>query len=139
MKRLLVGLTVALSFPLLADKASAQGPCPCTAGGGSYTGATFGSGGIIERPGVGGAYPIATLGSPSLPILANSPSPGQVFPYSYYVTSPYPARAYVGFGPADSFPFYGRAYGNPGDRWSWYYMGGGDRRYLAKYYYPLLR
>jgi hypothetical protein len=66
------------------------------------------------------------------------PVPGGVWPYSYYVLTPYPARGYVEYGPVDQFPFHGRAYGNPGDRWSWYYMGGGDSRYLAKYYYPIL-
>jgi hypothetical protein len=63
---------------------------------------------------------------------------GGVWPYSYYVLTPYPARGYIEYGSGDQFPFYGRAYGNPGDRWSWYYMGGGDSRYLAKYYYPIL-
>jgi hypothetical protein len=63
---------------------------------------------------------------------------GGVWPYSYYVLTPQPSRGYVEYGPIDQFPFHGRAYGNPGDRWSWYYMGGGDARYLAKYYYPIL-
>ena len=52
---------------------------------------------------------------------------------------PETARIYVEYGASDQFPFQGRAYGNPSDRWSWYYMGGGDSRYLAKYYYPPLR
>jgi len=41
--------------------------------------------------------------------------------------------------PGDQFPFHGRPYGSPNDRWSWYNMGGGSSRYLAKYYYPILR
>ena len=60
-------------------------------------------------------------------------------PYSYWVSAPKPARIYVEYGASDRFPFQGRAYGSPSDRWSWYYMGGGDSRYLAKYYYPPLR
>jgi hypothetical protein len=81
-----------------------------------------------------------TTVSAGVPVIMGSPlETGQVLPYSYYVSAPNPARVYVPYGSSDQFPFYGRAYGNPGDRWSWYYMGGGDRRYLAKYYYPLLR
>jgi hypothetical protein len=60
-------------------------------------------------------------------------------PYSYWVSAPKPVRIYVEYGASDQSPFQGRAYGNPSDRWSWYYMGGGDSRYLAKYYYPPLR
>lgn len=57
-------------------------------------------------------------------------------PYSYYAAFPRPARGYVPYGPTDGFPFYGRPYGHPYDRWTWAYMGGGDYRYLARYYYP---
>jgi len=64
---------------------------------------------------------------------------GPVMPYSYWVSAPQPARIYVEYGASDQFSFHGRAYGNPSDRWSWYYMGGGDSRYLAKYFYPPLR
>ena len=70
---------------------------------------------------------------------ASSPPQPIVLPHSYYVTAPRPARVYVEYGPADRFPFYGRPYGSPNDRWSWYYMGGGPSRYLARYSYPLLR
>src|SRR5947209_9675037 len=58
-----------------------------------------------------------------------------LLPYSYYAVAPAPARIYVPYGPNDQFPFLGRAYGNPGDRWSWYTLGGGSSRYLARYYY----
>jgi hypothetical protein len=73
------------------------------------------------------------------PMVTSYPAQGQVMPYSYWVSAPQPARVYVEYGANDQFSFHGRAYGNPSDRWSWYYMGGGDSRYLAKYYYPPLR
>jgi len=73
------------------------------------------------------------------PAITAYPSQGSVMPYSYWVTAPSPARIYAGYGAIDQFPFYGRPYGNPSDRWSWYNLGGGDSRYLAKYYYPPLR
>lgn len=40
--------------------------------------------------------------------------------YSYYATPPglFP-RTYVPYGSHDEFPFYGRPYGRPTDRWSW--------------------
>lgn len=40
--------------------------------------------------------------------------------YSYYATPPgmFP-RTYVPYGSNDEFPFYGRPYGRPTDRWSW--------------------
>ncbi|MFO0890016.1 MAG: hypothetical protein U0790_12865 [Isosphaeraceae bacterium] len=82
------------------------------------------------------------VGAPGIPVgapIIGGAGTGQVFPYSYFVNYPAPSRVYVGLGDGDQFPFYGRPYGNPGDRWSWYYMGGGERRYLAKYYYPILQ
>ena len=63
-------------------------------------------------------------------------SSAYVPPYSYYVTYPWPARGYVPYGLNDGFPFYGRPYGHAYDRWTWYHMGGGSSRYLARYYYP---
>jgi hypothetical protein len=63
-------------------------------------------------------------------------SSAYVPPYSYYAAWPWPARGYVPYGPGDAFPFYGRPYGHPYDRWTWPYLGGGDSRYLARYYYP---
>jgi hypothetical protein len=58
--------------------------------------------------------------------------------YSYWVAYPSPSRTYVPYGALDQFPFQGRPYGNPSDRWSWYYMGGGNSRYLARYFSPPL-
>jgi hypothetical protein len=47
-------------------------------------------------------------------------------PYSYYAAPyPFPARLYVGYG--NDFPFYGRPYGHPSDRWSWSSMGASYR------------
>ena len=43
-------------------------------------------------------------------------------PYSYWVSYPFSARGYVGFG-ANDFPFYGTAYGSPSDLWTWSAMG----------------
>lgn len=74
-----------------------------------------------------------------VPAVTSLPAQGQVLPYSYWVLAPNPARIYVEYGEIDQFPYQGRAYGNPSDRWSWYYMGGGNSRYLAKYYYPILQ
>jgi len=79
--------------------------------------------------------PVPTL----TPVVTSLPAVQQVLPYSYWVLAPNPSRVYVEYGEIDRFPFYGRPYGNPSDRWSWYYLGGGDSRYLAKYYYPILQ
>jgi hypothetical protein len=63
-------------------------------------------------------------------------SSGYVPPYSYYVLpASMPSRIYVG---PDVFPFYGRPYGHPNDRWSWSYMGNANGDVLARYYYPPL-
>ena len=88
---------------------------------------------MVGQPVVGGGILTTT------PVTATYPAQGRVLPYSYWVSAPQPARVYVEYGAADQFSFQGRAYGRPNDRWSWYYMGGGDSRYLAKYYYPPLR
>ena len=85
--------------------------------GGSVTGQPLGSGGTVNQPGAQG---------------------GQVAPYSYWVGHQGPARTYAPYGAVDQFPFQGRPYGSPSDRWSWYYMGGGNSRYLTRYYYPPL-
>ena len=85
------------------------------------------------------AYPTTWVPG-SYVVTASSTPPQQVLlPYSYYAVAPAPARVYVPYGANDQFPFLGRAYGNPGDRWSWYTLGGGSSRYLARYYYPPLR
>lgn len=64
-------------------------------------------------------------------------APGAVVkPYSYYVLpAGVPSREYV--GPA-AFPFYGRPYGHPYDRWTWTYMSTAGYGELARYYYPPL-
>ncbi len=134
------GLLV-VSLALLGGRTEAQMTCDCAPGvhssapvlqGGTWTGP-------VTAGGITVGQPIVTETSGFQPVVAGTSGTGRILPYSYYVTAPAPARVYEGFGPTDQFPFYGRAYGNPGDRWSWYYMGGGDRRYLAKYYYQLLR
>jgi hypothetical protein len=84
---------------------------------------------VVSPPGA----PAPVLGGPVFSSSAYVP------PYSYYAAWPWPARVYVPYGPGDAFPFYGRAYGHPYDRWTWPYLGGGNSRYLARYYYPPLR
>jgi hypothetical protein len=93
------------------------------------------SGGVMGQPLVSGEVLSAT----TIPSVTTFSTQGQVLPYSYWVSAPQPARIYVEYWTTDQFPFRGRAYGSPNDRWSWYYMGGGGSRYLAKYYYPILR
>jgi hypothetical protein len=90
--------------------------------------------GIAWVEGVGGPAPGSYVGAGFV-----APPQQVLLPYSYYAVAPAPARVYVPYGPNDQFPFFGRAYGNPGDRWSWYSLGGGSSRYLARYYYPPLR
>ncbi len=126
-----VGVAAALIVLSVAD-ANAQ----------QYSGASPGTwtflgepGGFVGQPVIGGS---ASAG-PITTIFAPAPAQGRILPYSYWVTTPQPARIYVEYGANDRFPFYGRPYGSPNDRWSWYYMGGGDSRYLARYYYPPLR
>ncbi len=99
----------------------------------------FLSGGSVGLPVVSGEGLTTAAATPVAPVVTTYPAQGQVMPYSYWVSAPQPARIYVEYGASDQFPFHGRAYGNPSDRWSWYYMGGGDSRCLAKYYYPPLR
>ncbi|SIO58248.1 hypothetical protein SAMN05444166_5606 [Singulisphaera sp. GP187] len=64
--------------------------------------------------------------------------PSYVPPYSYYAAYPNPARGYVGYGTND-FPYYGRPYGGPSDRWSWSAMSTAGNGGLARYYYPPVR
>ena len=90
--------------------------------------------GYSRAIGVGNSAPGSYVGA------GFSTPPQQILlPYSYYAVAPAPARVYVPYGSNDQFPFLGRAYGSPGDRWSWYTLGGGSSRYLARYYYPPLR
>ena len=104
---------------------------------GEVAGQPIATGGIIGQPvdsGVVIGGPITHVGTSAI-----TPVQGPVLPYSYWVSHPAPSRVYVEYGPGDQFPFHGRPYGSPNDRWSWYYMGGGPSRYLAKYYYPILQ
>jgi hypothetical protein len=106
---------------------------------GTFTGEPIVSGGSGGQPVVSGEVLTAMSTTLVAPVVTTFPMQGEVMPYSYWVSAPKPARIYVEYGASDQFPFQGRAYGNPSARWSWYYMGGGDSRYLAKYYYPPLR
>ena len=119
MRTMHVGIVAALAFFIVVGETEAQ----------PYSGAGLAAGTYVSGPIFGWVAPVVTP----------FPTQGQVMPYSYWVSAPKPARIYVEYGASDQFPFQGRAYGNPSDRWSWYYMGGGDSRYLAKYYYPPLR
>jgi hypothetical protein len=107
-------------------------------GSGVVVGEPIVAGGIVGQPVITGEVvnvaPTTYIGTS-----AALPAQGQILPYSYWVSAPAPARVYVEYGAGDQFPFHGRAYGSPSDRWSWYNMGGGASRYLAKYYYPILQ
>jgi len=108
--------------------------------------------GVVDAPaglqGVQGVIQGAVDGSsvhpyPTAPVVGSAPlvvegQPIQAHPYSYYITFPAPARTYVEYGPMDQFPFQGRAYGHPGDRWSWTGMMGNRAAGLDRYYYQLL-
>ncbi|WP_148598281.1 hypothetical protein [Aquisphaera giovannonii] len=135
----------------LGDGARAQSGCACQGApagtivvgsmlGGTVVGAPISNGTIVGTPVAGSTVTDGVVvGSPVANGVVSGPVQGGVYPYSYWVAPPGQARGYVPYSDADQFPFHGRAYGNPGDRWSWYYMGGGDSRYLARYYYQLLR
>jgi hypothetical protein len=110
----------ALGQPVVTGEAIGQ-----PIAGGGVAGQPTGSGVVIGGP-------VTYVGTSTA-----LPAQGQVLPYSYWVSSP--SRIYVEYGPSDHFPFHGRPYGSPNDRWSWYTLGGGSSRYLAKYYYPILR
>jgi hypothetical protein len=106
---------------------------------GSTTLGAPGAGTVVVRETVVGS-PVLTVTPTSYSYVGPiASSPPVILPYSYYVLAPMPSRIYLPYGATDQFPFQGRAYGNPSDRWSWYYMGGGPSRYLARYYYPPLR
>jgi hypothetical protein len=118
MRLSLAGLSLVLSSLLLIGEARAQYPCAAGEASGSYPG--------------GGAVPSSPAAGSRAPV-------GQVMPYSYWVNAPSLSRIYVPYGPNDTFTFQGRAYGSPGDRWSWYNLSGGNNSYLSRYYYPVLR
>jgi hypothetical protein len=107
------------------------------------TGVVTGQPGVVGGPVHGSLVsPYGSIvnqaGSPSAAV-RSFPVQAELLPYSYWASAPKPARVYVGYGAVDQFPFHGRPYGSPNDRWSWYNLGGGNSRYLAKYYYPPLR
>jgi hypothetical protein len=157
MRVILAGLLASVTCFLSAETADAQVNCavaspqPVTSPGipagaaGSVTAQPAVVGGIVGQTvlatGVTGTPMVIQAGSVGVPegTMTTLPSQGPVLPYSYWVSAPSPARVYVEYGVGDPFPFYGRPYGSPGDRWSWYNMGGGSSRYLARYYYPPLR
>ena len=125
---------------MLLGRAQAQEGCPCSADGGIAV-QSVSMPGVANQPtisAVAAGTVVATApGQPSVTgRVMSSPTQGAPAAYSYWVASP--ARTYVSYGAGDQFSFQGRPYGSPGDRWSWYYMGGGNARYLTKYYYPLL-
>ena len=154
MRPMLAGFVVAIGCSIFAMEAAAQSTYVNTSGGvyaagtvvtgqvlsqpqavGTVVGQPVVTGGIVGQPinsGVVTGGPVTNAGTTSI-----APAQGQILPYSYWVSSP--SRIYVEYGPVDQFPFHGRPYGSPNDRWSWYYMGGGPSRYLAKYYYPILQ
>jgi hypothetical protein len=84
----------------------------------------------------GGPAPYMVLGGPVDFGAAGQPG-GMIYPYSYSVTAPLPARGYVPYGANDIFPYYGRPYGHAYDKWTWESLSGGSS--LARYYYPPVR
>lgn len=124
MKRMLAGaLILALSTSM--GRALAQEGCARMAGGSSGDQ-------LIANPNALETLPVSGIVAGQRGVQGE-----RTANYSYWV-SPGSARTYVPYAAVDQFPFRGRPYGNPTDRWSWYYMGGGNARYLARYYYPLL-
>ena len=125
-----------LSQPLAPGRSSSPGVVGQPIVAGEIVGQPIVTGGIVGQPinsGVVIGGPVTYVGTSTI-----VPAQGQILPYSYWVSTA-PSRVYVEYGPGDQFPFHGRPYGSPNDRWSWYTMGGGASRYLAKYYYPILR
>lgn len=125
MKRFVSVLALMLAGAMLAAEARSQECCGAAVAGGAPAAG-------VELTQTAGA--LNTGGT----LISGQPMQGPILPYSYYASPAVPARVYVPYGATDSFPFRGQAYGNPGDRWSWYSMGGGSQRYLARYYYPIL-
>jgi hypothetical protein len=132
---------------MLGETVHAQQNCACSAASAGAGQPVFYDG-ISTQPVVAGslaATPVVDAGAVTGQPLRSGriarpagAQGGRMADYSYWVANPGPARTYVSYGALDQFPFQGRPYGNPGDRWSWYYMGGGNSRYLTRYYYPLL-
>jgi hypothetical protein len=107
--------------------------------GGPYVGSGAPAAAVTTR----GAY-APTTGSGSLTTsypsqnwaVFNAPAPSRTFYYSYYAAPGVAAREYVG---PPEFPFYGRPYGHPTDRWSWANLSAGPQGSLARYYYAPVR
>jgi hypothetical protein len=141
MKLKLRALAVAACLSVASNVGAQQLSGTCPPAGGSWPAGAARDPARIEisasQP-LNGHVVTRALASTSVTAIGRQSIRGGLWPYSYYVLTPYPARGYVEYGPVDQFPFYGRAYGKPADRWSWYYMGGGGSSYLAKYYYPIL-
>lgn len=142
MRTVQVGI-VALVFSTVVQETEAQQYSRAGQATGTYVSRLTTPRPIVSQAGISGELidqgMVVGRVSTTTPGMTTISTQGQVLPYSYWVSAPQPARIYVKYGAADQFPFQGRAYGSPNDRWSWYYMGGGDSRYLAKYYYPPLR
>lgn len=128
MRWLVTALGVAVACLNLVVTAVAQEDCACSGVD------TVAASGAVVSGGVLTAAP-ASRGGASISTASRTAR----LPYSYSVVAPQPARIYVEYGAVDQFPFHGRPYGHPGDRWSWYTLSGGAERYLARYYYPPLR
>ncbi|MCA1685344.1 MAG: hypothetical protein LC745_05055 [Planctomycetia bacterium] len=124
LKRSIAGIAVAvLAAHAVASSAEAQLIRGVIGGPRVFVGP---GGPVTLTPGYG--YSPATV--------APATTPATVAPYSYYVLpSTVPSRTYI--GPSE-FPFYGRPYGHPYDRWTWPYISGGPNADLARYYYPPL-
>lgn len=88
-----------------------------------------GAGGPVTlTPGYGQAY--APTG------FSPASASGYVPPYSYFAAPPgQPARIYEG---PTGYPYYGKPYGHPYDRWTWPYKSGAPDANLERYYYPPL-
>jgi hypothetical protein len=150
MRLIVAGIVVTLMSLIADSSVEAQQPCGgCPAAGGLVISEPLGIGtamvgqpavteGVVAAPWMTSDRLIDVGATSVTPVSSVFPAQGQVLPYSYWVTAPAPARIYVTYGGIDQFPFQGRPYGRPNDRWSWYYMGGGNERYLSKYYFPLL-
>jgi hypothetical protein len=112
MKKMLAAIALAGSF-LIASEAKAQ-----------VTVSTIpsrGTPGIVSTSNAGVSFPTQAT---------------RYFPYSYYAAAPFPAREYVGYGFND-FPFYGKPYGSPNDRWSWNTMSQSSYVSRGTFYGPV--
>ena len=163
MRPMLPGFVVALGCSLFAMEAAAQSTYDTS---GRYVAGSVVTGQVPSQPLAPGTVvaspsspvnivgqPIVTGGVVGEPVnfgrrdrragdlrrdLDSRASPGPDHAVQLLGLAPAPSRVYVQYGPGDQFPFHGSPYGSPNDRWSWYTMGGGSGRYLAKYYYPIL-